>query len=154
MVWLVRHIKYNICIVIFEKSACMVFPIKLRCVIVSIICFLVFFLSQFLWREINHSIVPFLQRTSTYTKKGVVKINMRPVLGMISNCYGKQLRRECGPFWFIPKQCDIRANVAFGSCMEWKLQQISLSVNCSISVTWFECLIWTKDTRVKEINFL
>lgn len=94
MVWLLRHIKYNICIVIFEKSACMVFPIKLRCVIVSIICFLVFFLSQFLWREINHSIVPFLQRTSTYTKKGVVKINMRPVLGMISNCYGKQLKRE------------------------------------------------------------
>lgn len=94
MVWLVRHIKYNICIVIFEKSACMVFPIKLRCVIVSIICFLVFFLSQFLWREINHSIVPFLQRTSKYTKKAVVKINMRPVLGMISNCYGKQLRRE------------------------------------------------------------
>lgn len=94
MVWLVRHIKYNICIVIFEKSACMVFPIILRCVIVSIICFLVFFLSQFLWREINHSIVPFLQRTSTYTKKGVVKINMRPVLGMISNCYGKQLKRE------------------------------------------------------------
>lgn len=94
MVWLLRHIKYNICIVIFEKSACMVFPIKLRCVIVSIICFLVFFLSQFLWREINHSIVPFLQRTSKYKKKGVVKINMRPVLGMISNCYGKQLKRE------------------------------------------------------------
>lgn len=94
MVWLLRHIKYNICIVIFEKSACMVFPIKLRCVIVSIICFLVFFLSQFLWREINHSIVPFLQRTSKYTKEGVVKIYMRPVLGMISNCYGKQLKRE------------------------------------------------------------
>lgn len=94
MVWLLRHIKYNICIVIFEKSACMVFPIKLRCVIVSIICFLVFFLSQFLWRDINHSIVPFLQRTSKYKKKGVVKIYMRPVLGMISNCYGKQLKRE------------------------------------------------------------
>lgn len=112
MVWLIRHIKYNICLVIFEKSACMVFPIKLRCVIVSIICFLVFFLSQFLWREINHSIVPFLQRTSTYTKKGVVKINMRPVLGMISNCYGKQLRRECRSIlvhseamWYKSKCC-------------------------------------------------
>lgn len=112
MVWLLRHIKYNICIVIFEKSACMVFPIKLRCVIVSIICFLVFFLSQFLWREINHSIVPFLQRTSTYTKKAVVKIYTRPVLGMISNCYGKQLRRECRSIlvhseamWYKSKCC-------------------------------------------------
>lgn len=112
MVWLLRHIKYNTCIVIFEKSACMVFPIKLRCVIVSIICFLVFFLSQFLWREINHSIVPFLQRTSTYTKKAVVKIYMRPVLGMISNCYGKQLRRECRSIlvhseamWYKSKCC-------------------------------------------------
>lgn len=92
MVWLVRHIKYNICIVIFEKSACMVFPIKLRCVIVSIICFLVFFYPNSC--DVKSTIVPFLQRTSKYTKKAVVKIYMRPVLGMISNCYGKQLKRE------------------------------------------------------------
>lgn len=115
------------------------------------------FLSQFLWRLINHSIVPFLQRTSKYTKRGVVKIYMRPVLGMISNCYGKQLKREyrsilvhSEAMWYKSK-CWLWF---FFFCMEWKLQQISLSVNCSISMTWFECLIWTKDTRVKEINFL
>lgn len=94
MVWLVRHIKYNICIVIFEKKCMYGFSNKITlCDRVNYL-FPRLFLSQFLWREINHSIVPFLQRTSTYTKRGVVKINMRPVLGMISNCYGKQLKRE------------------------------------------------------------
>lgn len=107
MVWLLRHIKYNICIVIFEKKCMYGFSNKIT------LCDRVNYLFPRLFYPNSCDVKSTIPLSlSCKERQAVVKIYTRPVLGMISNCYGKQLRRECRSIlvhseamWYKSKCC-------------------------------------------------